>query len=86
MPECRPGAGCKAARGHRTRPREPGLPPGRDRTRRGSKLYVTITETFVNKTVTNSFRPSPAFFTTLLSSQTHSAFPVHQTSQSEILL
>src|SRR5215472_2516701 len=31
MPECRPGAGCKAARGHRTRPREPGLPPGRDR-------------------------------------------------------
>src|SRR6516164_9956706 len=86
MPECRPGAGCKAARGHRTRPREPGLPPGRDRTRRGSKLYVTITETFVNKTVTNSFRPSPAFFTTLLSSLTHSAFPVHQTSQSEILL
>ena len=31
MPECRPGAGCKAARGHRTRAREPGLPPGRDR-------------------------------------------------------
>jgi len=81
MPKCRPGAGCKAARGHRTRPREPGMPPGRDRIiRRDSKPYVTITETFVNKTVTNSFRPSPAFFTTLLSSQTHSA------PQSEILL
>ena len=24
MPECRPGAGCNSARGHRTRPREPG--------------------------------------------------------------
>jgi len=24
MPECRPGAGCKSARGRRTRPREPG--------------------------------------------------------------
>ena len=27
MPKCRPGAGCKAARGHRTRPRDLGMPP-----------------------------------------------------------
>src|SRR6516225_10060492 len=81
MPECRPGAGCKSARGHRTRPREPGMPPRPRPIGRDSKLY-----TDVNETVTNSFRPSLAFFTTLLSSQTHSAFAVHQTSQSKILL
>ena len=52
MPECRP----KAARGHRTRPREPGMPPGRDRIiRRDSKPYVTVTVTIVNEKRTKYF-------------------------------
>jgi len=56
MPKCRPGAGCKAARGHRTRPREPGMPPGRDRIiRRDSKPYVTVTVTIVNEKRTKYF-------------------------------
>jgi hypothetical protein len=37
----RPGAGCKSARGHRTRPAGPGLPPGPRPYGRGSALYVT---------------------------------------------
>src|SRR6516162_1865371 len=55
MPKCRPGAGCKAARGHRTRPRGLGLPPGRARIiGRDSETYVTEMETYVNDCHCNS--------------------------------
>src|SRR5262249_61857187 len=47
--QCRPGAGCKAARGHRTRPRDPGMPPRpRPYRARFDLLYVTEMGTNVN--------------------------------------
>ena len=47
--QSRPGAGCKPARGRRTRPRSLGMPPRpRPRRARFRDLYVTVKETLVN--------------------------------------
>jgi hypothetical protein len=63
MPECRPGAGCKSARGHRPRPCDPTMPAGPLRfTGRGMGAYVTAPVTNVNEKGTNNFRSAAELF------------------------